>query len=434
MTFRIGRTSALLTAALTAAMVTLLPGTASATVSSLPAATPQLGTSGTDGSVEQVRQIVQCGSTMYAVGTFTQVKNAGSTALIARNNAFAFSAVAPYRVTGWNPNVNGMVDTAECAGDGSILLGGRFTSAGGNTAVRNIARVDGTSGAALPFGLKAGGRVAHIEVLAGHALVGGYFAGYLTSVNPITGASDGYRMPSISGSYNDYPGVASNSTRIWNMTPSPKGDAVLMTGVFDNVGGQHHEQIFRLNLTAGSATVSAWAPTELESHCATVEPFYAQDAAWSPDGSMIYTATTGYKPYDQPSSAPRTGPCDAVIAYSASEVRFNGHRWINYTGCDSFFSVAADATTVFAGGHQRWVSNPNGCDWGGPGSVAQPGLAEFYPTDGSYQPGPSRGRGLGADDLLRTSAGLWVASDNQANTSTCAGKPNHMGICFLPNG
>jgi hypothetical protein len=209
-----------------------------------------------------------------------------------------------------------------------------------------------------------------------------------------------------------------------------------MTGVFTSVGGQHHEQIFRLNVKVGpgAAVVSAWAPSELTQHCATVEPFYAQDAAFSADGTKIYTATTGYKIYNAPAGAtPRTGPCDAVIAYPSTEAPISGHSWINYTGCDSYYSVAVDATTVFAAGHQRWVSNPLDCDAKGPGAIDQPGLAEFSPTTGAHQAGPNRGRGLGADDLLRTTAGLWIASDNLSNTSTCAGQSNHMGICFLPN-
>jgi hypothetical protein len=55
------------------------------------------------------------------------------------------------------------------------------------------------------------------------------------------------------------------------------------------------------------------------------------------------------------------------------------------------------------------------------------------PATGAYQPSANRGRGLGAADLLRTSAGLWIASDNQDNTNTCAGVSGRMGICFLPN-
>ena len=127
-------------------------------------------------------------------------------------------------------------------------------------------------------------------------------------------------------------------------------------------------------------------------------------------------------------------PRDATIAYPVTQAPFDGHTWINYTGCDSLYSVAADAATVFSGGHQRWVSNANGCDRQGAGAVFQPGLSEVNATNGLYQPGPNRGRGLGAKDLLRTSAGLWIASDNQANTSSCAGVNNRRGICFLPNG
>jgi hypothetical protein len=241
-------------------------------------------------------------------------------------------------------------------------------------------------------------------------------------------------MPTIAGTY-VFTGVKANPTRIWNMTPSPDGTAVLMTGVFTSVGGKHHEQIFRLNLTAGTPTVSGWSPTELYSHCATVEPFYAQDAAWSPDMTKIYTATTGYKPYDRPASEARSGPCDAAIAYQAtSQNEFGGHAWINYTGCDSLFTVAADSSTVFIGGHQRRISDPLGCDTRvGAGAIVQPGLGEINPADGTYQPGPNRGRGLGADDMIRTATGLWIASDNQANTDRCAGKSGHMGLCFLPN-
>lgn len=425
------RTGTALAAGVLAGAVALAPGMAQAAVSSVPAATPQLATSGTDGSIEQVRQIVQCGNTMYAVGRFTAVKNPQSSTAITRRNAFAFSAVSPYRITGWNPNVNGQVNTAACAPDGNILLGGSFSSAGGR-ANANMARVNPTTGAALSWAYHPSKQVEHVEVVAGHALVGGYFPGFLNSVSPTTGVDDGYGTPAISGNY-QFPGVRPNPTRVWNMSVSPDRTAVLVSGDFTSVGGAHHEQLFRLNMTPGAATVSAWTPTELFSDCATVEPFYAQDAAWSPDMKKIYVATTGYKPYNLSKSVPRSGPCDAAIGYPATETTFSGHSWINYTGCDSLYSVAADDTTVFVAGHQRWINNPRGCDRLGPGARTQSGLAELDPVTGMAQIGPNRGRGLGADDLLRTSAGLWIASDNQSNTAMCAGRSGHMGICFLPD-
>jgi len=43
-----------------------------------------------------------------------------------------------------------------------------------------------------------------------------------------------------------------------------------------------------------------------------------------------------------------------------------------------------------------------------------------------------RGRGLGADDELVTSAGLWIASDNMQGSQMCGNVQNLSGICFLP--
>ena len=421
--------------AVMAAVLAVWPGTAGAAVTGSPPATPQLATSGTDGSIEQVRQIAQCGDTMYAVGRFTAVKNGGTVGVITRNNAFAFSALAGdrYRVTAFDPNVDGTVNTVACGTDGSVLLGGRFTTAGG-AANRNIAKVNATTGASMPFSYHPFAEVFGMEIVQGHLLVGGAFAGFLDSRNPVTGADDGYGTPAISGTY-VFPGVKTHRTQIYKIVPNATGTAVLMTGVFTSVGGQHHEQIFRLNMTPGAATVSPWSPTELYTHCSTSQPFYAQDAAWSPDGTRIYTATTGFKPFDAPATGTRTGPCDAAIAWPAEpQVEFNGHQWINYTGCDSLYSVAADADTVFIGGHQRWISNSNECDRNNtaPGR-AQAGLGHLSATSGTDVPGPNRGRGLGAADLLRTPAGLWIASDNQGNTSACAGVSGRMGICFLPS-
>ena len=81
-------------------------------VSPVPAdGTPTLVDTGT---TEQIRQFVQCGTTMYAVGTFTEIKQGSTTYL--RNNVFSFSASAPYPVTSWAPDVNGTVDTITFSG------------------------------------------------------------------------------------------------------------------------------------------------------------------------------------------------------------------------------------------------------------------------------------------------------------------------------
>jgi len=411
-------------------------------VSATPASgTPQLSSTGT---TEQVRQLVQCGGTMYAVGSFTQIKK-GST-VYARNNAFSFSATAPFTVTSWNPNVNGTVNSiAFNSGCSQAYLGGTFTSVNG-TSVRNIAAVSTSTGAVnTAFAHSANGQVETLLTSGSHVLTGGYFTTingssanpYFTSLDTTTGKDDGFLHLSISGNY-QFPGVGSNPTRVYNQELSHSGTLDLVMGDFTSVGGVPRQQIFMLNLGGSAAAVTGWTSSEFNQPCATVEPFYVQAAAWSPDDSTIYIGTTGYKPYNQSTSVPRSGLCDAAAAYPASQTSVS-HKWINYTGCDSLYAAAADAHAAYFGGHERWSMNPQGCDAQGPGAYPAPGMEGLDPANGALYINSAgtagyytRARGLGADDMEITGAGLWIASDNLNNSSQCGGAGGHAGICFLP--
>lgn len=411
--------------------------------------TPSLATSGTDGSVEQVRQLRQCGNTMYAVGRFTSIKQGGQT--YARKNAFSFSATTG-TLTSWNPDVNGQVNSVALSGDCSTAyLGGAFTAIGGSAAT-NIASVNTSTGAVnTGFAHTANKEVQALVVAGPHLLAGGSFTAingstrkYMVSLDLATGRDDGYVNLNISGNYQykDDGGrsAAPNSTKVYNYALSPTGNKLLVMGTFTSVGGVGRRQIFMLNLGGGSTSVDPWYSTEFDANCATVQPFWLRDASWSPDASTIYIATTGYKPANglgYRTSEPRGGLCDAAAAFSSAPQRVS-HRWVNYTGCDSLYSTAADSRAVYVGGHERWASNPLQCDNNNSGAaVVAPGMVGLSPTDGSVVVNPTRGRGLGAGDMLVTSAGLWIASDNAHGANTC-GKINgkaasgHAGICLLP--
>ena len=69
-----------------------------------------------------------------------------------------------------------------------------------------------------------------------------------------------------------------------------------------------------------------------------------------------------------------------------------------------------------------------------------PGWADSNPATGALITNSSgtaglysRSRGRGADDLVVTGAGLWVASDNFGGNTSCGGQSGYAGICFLPN-
>ena len=136
--------------------------------------TPSLATSGRDGSVEQIRKLEQCDSTMYAVGRFAGSNNIKQkSTLYSRNNAFSFNATTG-AMTSWAPNVNGQVDSVALSADCSTAyLGGKFTAING-TAVQNIAAVSTSTGNVLStFAHSAGGRVHTLARSGRHLLVGG---------------------------------------------------------------------------------------------------------------------------------------------------------------------------------------------------------------------------------------------------------------------
>jgi hypothetical protein len=155
-------------------------------------------------------------------------------------------------------------------------------------------------------------------------------------------------------------------------------------------------------------------------------------ATWGPTDKTVFVATTGYHPLGGATGTPstRTGLCDAAAKFPASEASVR-HEWINYTGCDSLYSVVAGASTVYFGGHERWADNGDGCDGAGPGAIAAPGMVGLSEVTSKVEFNPTRARGLGADDMLLTKAGLWVASDNADGADACAGQAGRSGICFL---
>jgi hypothetical protein len=197
-----------------------------------------------------------------------------------------------------------------------------------------------------------------------------------------------------------------------------------------------------LRVGGSKAKVTAWTSSDFQRHCITREPFYIRAASWAPDDSKIYIGTTGRSLVNRHrGSYPLTGLCDVAAAFPATKASVQP-IWINYTGCDSLYSTAADASTAYFGGHPRWSMNADGCDHRGPNSYSAKGLQGLSPTTGalylnSNQRDPSgyyeRSRGVGADDMLVTNSGLWIASDNFGNSQSCGFVPGLSGICFLPH-
>ena len=399
----------------------------------------------TGSSYQEIRQLVQCGGTIYAAGAFAEIKWNGTT--YKRNNIFSFSATAPYTVTSWNPDVNGRVDSIALNSTCShAYIGGRFTQVSGSTANRiAYLRTYNSNALVSDWPHNANGEVNTLLLTGAHLLAGGFFKSvngskraYYVSLNSSTGKDDSYIAFNISGNYS-YPGVSPNPTMVYNQQLSPLGGHVLVEGTFKTVESNPRQQIFMLNLGGSHANVSDWYSTAFNEHCATSHPFYVQAAAWSPDATTVYVADTGYAPFGFKGNFPLTGLCDAAAAFPATRTGGLSPQWINYTGCDSLYSVASDGSAVYVAGHPRWSDNAYGCNGAGAGAIADRGLQGLAPGNGATMVNPDGSSTYtmarnNADDMLITGAGLWIASSNRYGEVTCGrvSGGGHAGICFLP--
>ena len=437
------------------------------------AGTPVLAPTGT--TTETIRQVADCGGTMFAVGSFTSITgNTGTGGTpVPRTNIFSFSDTAPFTLTPWAPVVNGEVNSIAFAGGNcaDAYIGGQFTSVNGTT-VANIAEIDTTTGNVVTgFKGQAGG--GHVDTILSvdngqHLLTGGTFTSiggnkgadpYYASLSPSTGKDDGFLHLNISG-HITFPGVKNNSTEVYNQQVSHGGTLVLVEGDYTNVGvpSVNRRQIFMIDVSGATATLTGWTSPEFDGsdpsgtlnpndkyfNCGASHPFYIHAAAWSTDDKEVYIADTGVKPILWDGTFPLPGLCDGAAAFPATQTQVFSD-WIALDGCDSLYSAAADGSAVYVAGHNRWFNNQNQCNKVGPGAIPAPGLAGLYPTGSTAgNPGTlilnsggtaglySRSRGHGADDMLLTSAGLWIASDNFGGNTSCGGKSGFSGLCFLP--
>jgi len=414
-------------------------------VSATPASnTPHLPA--TSSPTQQVRQLAQCGGTMYAVGSFSSIKQGSQT--LARTDLVSFSATSPYTVTSWAPVVVGSTSTNNDGADAinsiafsggncaDAYIGGNFTKVNG-TSVTNIAEISTSTGNVVTgFAHDANGAVDTLATVGGHLLAGGTYTSIngakiprMTSLSPSTGLSDGFLNLSIAGS------------QVFNQQLSHGGTLDLVEGAFTAAGGQPRQQMFMLNVGGSKASVTGWTSPTFNIACSP-QTFWARGGAWSPDDLTVYVATTGYKEPGVSGSGPRPAgsPCDTAMAFPATQTSVNP-AWINQTGCDSLYTAAADSQAAYFAGHERYSMNPNACDSLGAGGYNAPGTEGLNPASGALYVNSagsagyySRARGLGADDMLLTSAGLWIASDNFDDSDTCGGVSGHAGICFLPYG
>lgn len=380
----------------------------------MPSEVPAASTPGF--SSGRVNAITSVGDVMVVGGTFDDVSPPGG-ATRSSTGIAAYDADSGQLVSGFNPSLNGNVEEVHPGPDpGTVYVAGSFTQVNGagqsHVTLLDIATgevVDGFRPAAT------NGRINTLAAAQGRLLIGGTFttAGGqthrgLAALDPRTGGLDPMMGVDVTGHHNDTGTGAQGAVGVRDMEATSDGSRLAVIGNFKQADGLPRDQAMVVDLTNTSATVDAdWRTRRYEPYCYSFAfDSYMRGLAVSPDDSYFVVTTTG-------GGNPGT-LCDTVARF---ELGAAGDAiqptWVSAAGGDTLWGVEATENAVYVGGHQRWMNNSDGRDSNAQGSVPRPGLSAHDPDSGvplSWNPGRNP-RGVAAYAIHATPDGLWVGSN-----------------------
>ena len=443
---RLALRAAVVSIAVAGAAVVAAPGGAQAfgpVQATLVSAVPSAATPNVANGI--VLTITQVGTKVIAGGTFTAASAPGKlTPTVTRNNLLAFDSTTGAIDTAFNPGPNGTIEQVLAGpAPNTVYVMGTFTTIAGVSS-KAIALLSTLTGAVVP-GWKVAtldGVVWAAHLVGAHLVITGTFtkiAGVahagIGSLNPTTGALDPYVTIQLAGhhNYTGQPGQSNGPVGGRRMDLSPNGTRLVLVGNFKTANGLSRDQILLADVTGPSLVLDpGWATAKFSAACASFAyDTYVRDVAFSPDGSYFAVGATGGNTFDVNTDGSRS-LCDSATRWATTATGSDvAPTWIDYTGNDSFESIATSQTAIYLGGHQRWMNNSFGSDYADTGAVPRPGIVALDPVNGlpfSWNPGRNP-RGAGAYALLVTASGLYVGMD----TTYIGNKTYYRGrLAFFP--
>jgi PKD repeat protein len=392
-----------------------------------------------DGTVYSMTQV---GNTIVVGGQFTRVQNYNTSTVLTRNNVFAFDATTGRVSSTFAPEPNNTVYKVQAAADGkSVYVGGRFNVAAGKSTPSRLVKADVATGsidtAFAPPTIS--GDIRDLEVVGNRLWLAGKFTHIgsivqraLATINASTGKYDSYFTGVMAGVLRT--NQPQDVTNVLQISSNPSNTRLTAVGNFATVDGLARSQVATFDISGASKyAVANWSTNQFTSPCNGNFETLVQDVEYSPDGQYFVISTGGgFGGYT--SSMNGTSGCDVVARFetngTGTAVR---PTWTAYTGGDTTWTVEVTDDVVYVGGHHRWQNNPTqGGGVPGAGAVVRTGVAALNPANGMpYSWNPTRALGVGVQDLLATSQGLYVGSDTELLGKT-PGNTYHARIAFLP--
>lgn len=394
---------------------------------------------------------------VVVVGAFTQACQPGTLAQglckpgtrVTRNDIFAYRAGTGLIDPNFAPQLNkGPAWTVipGPAGSDTVYVGGSFTTVNGTTRkglVQLHVNPGVTTGSDADGSIVTGFKANVSNTVRDLALspdgtalyAGGQFitlngvpATGLVRVNAKTGAFDHSFQFTLSDPVTGLP------LKVEAMDLTSDGKLLAFSGTALRVNGQSRPRL-AVVATGGTlgktAALTDFAAPILANNC-TGEHDYVRALNFAADGSYLVVADTGFL---SDGSTPYS-VCDAVARFDVGAAASTtgtpvevSPSWINYSGGDSFYSVAIAGSVVYAGGHNRWINNYCGSDsLCEPNALYQGGLSAFDASTGIglawWHPITLRGAGVmymntfGASTYDGTHSGLAIGMDDDVIAGT----------------
>ncbi|MFI6506202.1 hypothetical protein ACIBCT_01230 [Streptosporangium sp. NPDC050855] len=358
--------------------------------------------------------------TVVVGGAFGAVREAGGSRVLRRRNLFAYDLATGRVLPGFAPQPDHPVRALAPGVHGTVYAGGRFTSAGGRW-TRGLALLRLSDGSAVArFGARVRGGTVTALVRSGRALyAGGDFTAVgdvprtaLARLDAVTGAAD----PAFT-----VEPAAPRGGRVRVHALALSRTRLAVAGDFGTLGALPRSQLGLVDVTASPAAVAPWRTDAYRGRCRSDFPGYLRGLDFAPGGGHLAVVTTG-----GPMGPDRM--CDTAASFRTDATGRVEPAWVNHTGGDSLYAVAATGAAVYVGGHQRWLNNPRGRDSAGPGAVARPGIGAIHPRTGrALTWNPTRDPGIGVKAFLAHRDGLLVGSD-----TTRLGHEYHARVGMFP--